>query len=160
MGDIIQEIIDRLKSLNEFNFVTIWNNQFQYMQDGTIYSFPMPCALVEVQTNDTQSIGGYVQGSDITVVIHIGQDYYNGSNIDENFNIFQLRDIVVKSISHFKSAKSGIFVKVSEDQDFEHSNVYHYKLTYKTQWIDETAKALEYYTTGTTAIDTTAIVTH
>jgi len=154
MGDIIQQIIDRLKLITEFKFVTIWNNQFQYMADGSLYSFPMPCALVEVQTNDTQAIGGYIQGSDIEVTIHIGQDFYNGSNMDENFNIFVLRDLVVNSISHFKSEKSSIFTKVSEEQDFEHTNVYHYKLTYKTQWIDETAKPQEYFTTGTTNLET------
>ncbi len=153
MGDIIQQIINQLKLITDLKFVTIWNNQFQYMADGSLYSFPMPCAFVEVQTNDTQSIGGYVQGSDIDVTIHIGQDFYNGSNIDENFNIFILRDLVVKSLSHFKSTKSSIFVKVSEEQDFEHSNIYHYKVTFKTQWIDETAKPLEYYTTGTTNLE-------
>ena len=51
------------------------------------------------------------------------------------------------------STKSSIFVKVSEEQDFEHSNIYHYKVTFKTQWIDETAKPLEYYTTGTTNLE-------
>lgn len=154
MGDIIQQIIDRLKLITDLKFVTIWNNQFQYMADGSLYSFPMPCALVEVQTNDTQAIGGYIQGSDIEVTIHIGQDFYNGSNMDENFNIFVLRDLVVKSLSHFKSEKSSIFIKVSEEQDFEHTNVYHYKLTYKAQWIDETAKPQEYFTTGTTNLET------
>ena len=74
--------------------------------------------------------------------------------MDENFNIFVLRDLVVNSISHFKSDKSSIFTKVSEEQDFEHTNVYHYKLTYKAQWIDETAKPQEYFTTGTTNLET------
>jgi hypothetical protein len=154
MGDLIQQIIDRLKSLNEFNLVTIWNNHFEYLKDGSIYHIPMPCALVEVQTNDTQSIGGFIQGSDLNITIHIGQEFYNGTNIDENFSIFQLRDLVVNSISHFKSTKSSVFIKVSEEQDFEHSNVYHYKITYKTQWIDETAKQKEYYTTGITGLET------
>lgn len=147
MGDLIQEIINELKLITEFKFVSIWNNQFDYMKEGEIYSFPMPCVFVEIQTDNLQDIGGQYQGSNLEVVLHIGQDFYNGANIDENFNIFALRDLVIKSISSFKPTTAGQIIKVAEIQDFEHSNVYHYKIQYLTHWIDNTAVKQQYYTT-------------
>ena len=129
---IIQEIIARLQQLSNIKIVAVWNNQFEYIEDGSSYFLPMPCLLVELQNNSPQSIGSFAQGADLDVTVHIGQEYYNGYNhlIDENFTIFALRDAVHKSLSTFQSSKSSIFVKVSEEQDFTHTNVYHYKITF------------------------------
>ena len=147
MGDLIQQIIDRLKLITDLKFVTIWNNQFNYISDGSVYSFPFPNAFIEVISDNLQDIGGQYQGSDLLINIHIGQDFYNGTNIDENFNIFALRDLLVKSLSNFQPITCGKMIKVSETQDFEHTNVYHYILGYKVHFIDNTAVNTEYYTT-------------
>jgi hypothetical protein len=149
MGDLINQILNELKALNTFQFVTIWNNQFNFMEDGASYSIPFPNAFVEVNTDNTEDISMNYQASDIEIKIHIGQDFYNGSNIDENFSIFDLRDLIVAKLSSFKTTTSGIFRKINETQDFEHSNVYHYVITFKTHWVDSTAVSQQYYTTTT-----------
>jgi len=143
MGDLIQEILDQLTAITQLETVAIWNNQFQYIQDGSINLFTFPSAFVEIQAGNTQDIGGSYQGSDIEVVIHIGQDFYP----ENNNSIFDLRDYVIKSLSHFKPTTGSLFKKINESQDFEHSNVYHYKITYKTHWIDPTAVLEQLFTT-------------
>jgi len=149
---ILQEIIARLQQLGQFKMIAIWNNQFEYIEDGSSYYLPLPCALIELQNNNSEQIGSYAQGSDLQITVHIGQEYYNGENhlIDENFSIFALRDAVFKKLANFQTTKSSIFVKTSEEQDFSHTNIYHYKMTFNTHWIDETAVQAEYYSGQTT----------
>jgi hypothetical protein len=148
MGGLINEILARLKLILELQTVTVWNNQFNYLENGGDYSFGFPCAFVEVDTIALNQISYGVQGSDLPITIHIGQVDYNGNNISENLTIFTLRDLIVKSFAKFKPTTGSVMVKISEEQDFEHSNFYHYKITFNTHFIDLTTKETEYYTTS------------
>ena len=147
MGNLVSEILARLRAINSLLFVTVWNEQFRYLEDGKGYSFAMPCAFVEIQTDELQDIGGRYQGSDIKVIVHIGQNMLNGDMLDENLTIFNLRDNVVKDFATFKPTTASMMVKTAENQDFDHTNIYHYKIEYKTHWIDDTQVPTEYYTT-------------
>ena len=147
MGELVNQILAELRTINYFKFVAVWNNQFNYVDDGSSYSIPFPNAFVELDLNNTEDVGVNYQASDIEIKIHIGQDFYNGSTLEENLTIFDLRDIVYRKLSSFKTTNTGIFRKISEQQDFEHTNVYHYVITFKAQWVDSTATPQTYYTT-------------
>ena len=147
MVNVINEIVAQLRTIPELKLVTIWNNQFQYMDNGEIYSFPFPCAFVEISADGFEQLGNRYQATDINIKIHIGEDFYNGSNIDENLTIFVIRDLIVKKLSLFKPTTSGALVKVSEKQDFQHSNVYHYEIDFKTHYIDITNVNADIFTT-------------
>lgn len=153
MVNIINEILAQLRAIPELKLVTIWNNQFNYIDSGEIYSFPMPCAFVEVSADGFEQLGGNYQATDLIIKIHIGNDFYNGTNIDENLTIFVLRDLIVKKLSRFKATTSGDFVKISEKQDFEHSNVYHYEIDFKTHYVDNTAVNADILTTPPLALE-------
>lgn len=150
MGALISSILALLREIPELKFCTIWNNQFAYMEDGGSYSFPTPCAFAELTLEDNGQIGGLNQGSDFTLTVHIGQNMINGSLMDENLTIFDLRDLVVKKLS-----LSGLMTKQSETQDFNHSNIYHYQIVFKAHWIDTTAAPTEYWS----GVPTNLIVT-
>lgn len=152
MVNVINEILTQLRTISELKLVTIWNNQFEYIENGEIYSFPLPCVFVEVSADSFEQLGNGYQATDINIKIHIGQDFYNGANIDENLTIFVLRDLVVKKLSLFKPTTSGAFVKISEKQDFQHSNVYHYEIDFKTHYIDNTNATVETFKTPPTAL--------
>lgn len=153
MVNVINEVIAKLRTIPELKLVTIWNNQFSYMDDGEIYSFPMPCAFVEVNADNFEQLGNNFQASDINIKIHIGQDFYNGSNIDENLTIFVLRDLVVKKLSRFKPTTACDLVKTSEKQDFQHTNVYHYEIDFKTHYVDNTNVSVETLTVPPLALE-------
>jgi len=153
MVNVINEVVAKLRTIPELKLVTIWNNQFSYMDDGEIYSFPMPCAFVEVNADNFEQLGNNFQASDINIKIHIGQDFYNGSNIDENLTIFVLRDLVVKKLSRFKPTTAGDLVKTSEKQDFQHTNVYHYEIDFKTHYVDNTNVSVETLTVPPLALE-------
>jgi hypothetical protein len=143
MVNVINEIVTQLRTITELKLVTIWNNQFNYMDDGEIYSFPFPCAFVEISAEGFEQLGNNYQATDIVVKVHIGNDFYNGSNIDENLTIFVLRDLVVKKLSRFKPTTAGDLVKKSEKQDFQHSNVYHYEIDFITHYVDTTNATID-----------------
>jgi hypothetical protein len=152
MVNVINEIVAQLRTIPELKLVTIWNNQFNYMDDGEIYSFPFPCAFVEISAEGFEQLGNNYQASDMIVKVHIGQDFYNGSNIDENLTIFVLRDLVNKKLSRFKPTTAGDLVKTNENQDFEHTNVYHYEIHFKTHYVDDTNAIIDTLTTPPTAL--------
>lgn len=139
MVGLINEIISRLKEIPELKLVTVWNNQFNYMNEGEIYSFPMPCAFIEIGADNFEQLSGKYQSTTLDVIIHLGYDYYNGANIDENLAIFALRDSVVRKLSLHKFTNTGEMIKKSEKQDFNHSNIYHYEIGFSLYYVDETA---------------------
>ena len=157
MVAFIRPLIERLKDIKELAHVQIWNSQFDYIDEGQGYSFPFPCAFVEVTPNeDIGSLGSGFQGSDLTIKIHLGSDFYNGFGgdvIDDNFNIFALRETVSQALFGFKTSTSGAMFKINEEQDFNHSNVYHYVMTYKVHFIDDTTAKKDLYTTPPTGLN-------
>ncbi len=138
MGNLLKEFLELLKGIEAFKFVTVWNNQFTYMEDGSSYTFPMPCAFVEINNENPQQLSGGHQGSDLSITVHIGQDMINGVNMDENLSIFDLRDAVIRALANFKPTTAGAITVTSERQDFDHANIYHYEITFTTHWIDST----------------------
>ena len=145
MGDLIQEILDAIAEIAEIKFSAIWNNQASHIEAGEIYSFEMPSAFIEIVSDQNQDLGFAYQGSDITVNIHLMHEYYNGGQMEQDFNIFSLRDLIIKKFCKFKASKTGVFIKINETQDFEHTNVYHYVVGFKTHFIDDTAVPEQYY---------------
>jgi hypothetical protein len=147
MGSLINEILKYLQDTGSYEFVSIWNNQFDYIDEGESYSFPMPCAFIELNNEFSQPIGGRYMGNDLVLNIHIGQDFYNSDLLEQNNNIFDLRNKLIQSLSTFKPTNTSLLVQTGEQQDYQHTNVYHYIVSYKLHWIDDTAVQPNYETT-------------
>ena len=141
----ITDIMTRLRTIPELNFVHVFNNQFAYMETGEGYSFPMPCAFIEVvnQQQYNQLLNGYQQ-ADIDIRVHIGQEQYDSGdgNMEQNLTIHDLRDLVFAKLSLFKPTMCTEMFKVNEGMDYEHTNVYHYTIDFRTGFIDNTASTL------------------
>lgn len=159
MVGFIQPLLDKLNTISELQHAQIWNSQFDYLEDGNSYAFPMPCAFVEtLPMDEIGTIGSGYQAGDLTIKIHLGSNFFNnldGSNFDDNFNIFSVRSAVVTALYGFASETSGVMVKINEEQDFNHSNVYHYVLTYKVHFVDTTTAQPTYFTAPPTTLNIT-----
>lgn len=144
MKDLYLAVKARLVALvPELMYVHVYNNQFSQITDEgrESYSFPFPCAFVEIVTpSEISQLGNGVQMyEDVIVRIHIGDDYYNNhtdGSQDENLRIFDLRQKVYEALQKFTPDKCVTFVRVEETQDFDHTNVYHFVQDYKTNYID------------------------
>jgi len=139
ISDVYSSLLGRIRSTTPIPFVHIWNNQLQQLEDGDTYVFPFPNAFVEViaPTNYDPIGQGYATG-ELTVRIHIGHEEYDagGGNYEENVNVFTYRDLIINKLNSFQPTACSSLMKVSETQDFVHTNVYHYIIEFRCAFID------------------------
>jgi len=144
MKETIIDLLNRLKEIPELQYVVVWNNQLQYLEDQTIEAFPFPCAFVELVPQSFNQLGAGFQQTDLDIRIHIGHVEYdaNNGNMEENLSVFDIRNLVFKKLSLYKPTMCSELFKISEEQDYEHTDIYHYILTFRTGLIDSTANNL------------------
>jgi hypothetical protein len=120
-------------------FCRIWNNQFQYMEEQQIESFPFPCGFVETLMPQTHSqlSSGYTE-SDVTFKIHIGAVEYDAQDgtLEQNTSVFALRDAVVSALTYYAPRGCSPLMKISEEQDYQHTNVYHFIINFQCGFVD------------------------
>jgi hypothetical protein len=141
----ITDIMTRLREIEEVQFVHVFNNQFRFMEEQQSYSFPFPCVFVEtINPQQFNQLGGGYQQADIDFRIHIGMDQYDSAdgNMEQNLTIHDLRDLVFTKLALYKPTMCGELFKVNEEQDYEHTNIYHYIIDFRTCFIDKTASTL------------------
>ena len=139
MDQLYLDIKARIRDLiPEFNFIAVYNNQFADMESQDIYSYPFPCAFIEiVSETEVQQLGNGVQIFDpVFVKIHIGHTFYNGENQEENLEIFPLKQKVYKALQKFEPDRAVMFIRSAEEQDKSHTDVYHFIQTYTTNYVD------------------------
>lgn len=141
----ILDIIAKLKEITELQFVHVFNNQFEYMEQQETYSFPFPCAFVEViSPNQYYQLGGGYQQADIDFKIHIGHEQYDAGSgdMEQNLTVYDLRDLVFQKLSLYKPTMCTPLVKITESQDYTHTNIYKYLIEFRTGFIDKTGSTL------------------
>ena len=140
ISNLFSDLLARVSTtIPEFKFVRIWNNQLEQLEEGSTYSFPMPCCFVEILTaNDYTPIGrGYGTG-ELVVRIHIGHEEYDSleQTMEQNFNVFSLRNKVVNKLNNYQPIATSSLMRVSEQQDYTHNNIYHYIVDFRCAFID------------------------
>lgn len=139
ISNVYSDLISRIKTSTSIPFVHIWNNQLQQLADGETYVFPFPNAFVEVLVpTEYNPIGrGYSTG-ELTVRIHIGHEEYDAGNgnYEENTNVFTYRDQIINILNSYQPIACSSLMKVSETQDFVHTNIYHYIIDFRCAFID------------------------
>lgn len=135
----IEDILIHLKSMDELSFVAKYNNQFDLIDNASIYSFQMPCAFLEVlnPVSSLPLLGGYIQ-KEVVFRIHIGVNFFNDANdlMEQNFIIFDLKDKIHRSLYGFKPTNCSSLIQVGQEQDYSHTNVYHGTLDFGCTFID------------------------
>lgn len=140
ISDLFVDLLAQVRaSIPEFNFVHIWNDQFSQIEEGSSYSFPFPNCFIEiVSPNNYEPIGrGYASG-ELLVRFHIGHEEYDagGGNMEQNTNVFTLRNKVVNKFNNFQPIATSSLMRVNEQQDYAHTNIYHYIVDFKCSFID------------------------
>lgn len=140
----IQDILTRLETVADLKHVRVFNNQFDQLETGDTITFPFPCAFVEVLPQQFGQLGGGYQQSDVDFRIHIGHEQYDagGGTFEQNLDVFDLRDAVYQALAGYRPTMCGELFKVNEQQDYTHTNVYHYIMDFRTSFIDKTASTL------------------
>jgi hypothetical protein len=148
--DAYTSLIAKIKSINITNnanqqqpfFCHIWNNQFdgEVDDDGNKkYSIPLPAALIEILNPQPRAdIGLGITAGDITFRIHIGMEQLDAGDgtMEQNLAIFTLRDALITLLTDFMPTACSEMQLISEEQDYSHTNFYHYILDFRTHFID------------------------
>jgi hypothetical protein len=143
IGDYIQDLLAKLETDTNLKYVRVFNNQFTQIENGTVESFPMPCAFVEIvapNSYDQLSIGYTI--SDLITRVHIGMVEYDAQDgtFEQNLSIFALRDSIISLLQNYQPVGAGKMMKIAEAQDYEHTNVYHYTIDFKCSFVDDAGR--------------------
>lgn len=140
------DILNKLATVDVLNgdgqavklYSRVWNNQLTSERDAKIYDYPKPAAFVEFITPVTfTEMGGNFGNADIGVNIHLIHEYYNADGtFEQDLQVFDLRDKIVALLSQFKPTACGLMVRVNEQQDFDHDNLYHYIVGFAVNFVD------------------------
>ena len=140
--DSILSIALKLQTLSDLQFVGIWNNQLAEDLNGQIYSFPKPAAFVEaIMPNAWMPLGlGYSQ-SDVIFAIHIIHEEYDAGNgnYEQDTNVYDLKTKINQLLTYFVPTQGGRLMKISEQQEYNHNNLYHYIIQFNCGVIDNDA---------------------
>jgi hypothetical protein len=139
LTDLYNSLLAEVKEISAFKFVAIWNNQLEQLQDGLTYAFPFPNAFIEILTpTDYLPLGGGYSITDYTVRIHIGHEQYDagGGNFEQNIEVFNYRDLVIAKLNGFQPTGGSSLMKNAEIQDYTHTNVYHYQIDFRGNFVD------------------------
>jgi hypothetical protein len=144
MKQTIIDILNKLKEIPELKYVRVFNNQFQYLESRDIEAFLFPCAFLEIVPQSYQPLlNGYSQ-SDVDFRIHLGHEQYDSldGNMEQNLDVFDLRNLVLKKLTLFKPSMCSELFKVNEEQDYTHTGIYKYIIDFRGGVIDKEASNL------------------
>jgi hypothetical protein len=150
----------------DFNFIHVWNNYAEKLKStdengAPVYGINHPSLFVEFQApNDVEQLGGGVQIYDPLIVrVHILHNEIDATNgdMDQNLNVFALKQKVFQALQGFEPDGCVAFVRISEEQDYDHTNLYHFIQTYQTNFVDTSMMnpVNGQETTGTTTLNET-----
>ena len=149
----INDIMTKISTLSLANqdaqtvpvYVRIWNNQVRYEHDGQLYNFPKPAIFVEVVSPATYEILGQgLRSSDISFRLHlVHENLNNEGTFEQDLNIFEMRDKVIALLTGYQPTNCGPLNAMIEQQDFEHTNVYHYVIDMVANFTDTVGSKLD-----------------
>lgn len=142
----LQDILTKLATIQVTNgdgnivdlYARVWNNQIATEKAGETYVYPKPAAFVEIESPIVfQEIGQNMRSADLGINIHIAHEFYNEDvTFEQDLLVFDIRDSVIAALSQFKPTGCGQLVSTGEQQDFDHTNIYHYVISFVCNFID------------------------
>lgn len=139
-----RELIEKVRAkiiadVTAFNEVILWNNQVDAMEASEERSYNFPSCFIGFQIPSIfidESNG--TQQSEIELTVYIVDEIYSNEfdNGTPNLDIFDLKQLVYKSLQGYTVNPQGPLSRVSEETDEDHPNLYVFKQTYKLSYID------------------------
>lgn len=140
MKELIIEIRNWIqKHVPEVKYIAVYNGQFDHLESGDNWIMGLPAVFIELQSNSINQLGRFAEQLDLQVTLHIAHEFYNGDRMDENLEVFDLKQKIYLHMKNFRGDKTASFTRTSELQDFNSNNVYHFTQTYETSITDDSA---------------------
>jgi hypothetical protein len=146
----IKDLLSLLQDIEGLAYVRVWNNQFKLIHEGKMQAIPFPAAFVEIVAPEKLvTIGVGVVAGDLLIRIHLCDEMLDAGDgtMEQNLEIFDLKDKLVKALSGFAPTACSAMQRVSESQSYDHDNTYEYILEFDTHFIDSKGSKYDEETT-------------
>lgn len=143
-------LFTQLSTITDIQYIRMWNNQLEWMDDGKMYLFPIPAIFIEFHsTKIEQLVGGSQYFNPLIFKIHILHwqlDAADGT-FEQNLDVYDLKDKVFACLQKFQpndvvvnpqltGLEVGQCIRTAEYQDYKHAGVYHYIMEFATTLTD------------------------
>jgi len=117
-------------------YVALWNNQFE--REDVNVPFNYPCCFIEFSNADyIENLQGQQQGT-LSINLHLGFESYK----TEDTEVLQLKQDLNALVHNWSTPYNSRFLRRSEVQSFDHTNIQEFIITYTMQGFDYTASSL------------------
>jgi hypothetical protein len=149
MAGIKQPILDLLTLLATVPGIVhtrIWNNQLEHTRQAEEKYIPLPAAFVEVVPGvQFEALTMGMTSADIVFRIHLVHEYYDAQNgtFEQDLAVFDLRDAIMAKLTLFQPTACTPLTFFSEEQDYDHDNLYHYVMDFACNFTDSKGSPLD-----------------
>jgi hypothetical protein len=130
---IYNQLKARISTLQSLKYVALWNNQFE--REDVNIPFNYPCCFIEFPSADyIENLQGQQQGA-MSIALHLGFESYKTEDTD----ILQLKQDLNALIHGWSTPYNSRFLRRSEIQSADHTNIQEFIITYTMQGFDYSA---------------------
>jgi len=133
---IYNQLKARIETLAALKYVALWNNQFE--REDVNVPFNYPCCFIEFANADyIENLQGQQQGT-LSIALHLGFESYK----TEDTAVLQLKQDLNALVHNWSTPYNSRFLRRSEIQSFDHTNIQEFIITYTLQGFDYSASSL------------------
>ena len=130
---IYNQLKARISTLQSLKYVALWNNQYE--REDVNVAFGYPNCFIEFPAADyIENLQGQQQGT-MTIALHLGFESYKTEDTD----ILQLKQDLNSLIHGWSTPYNSKFLRRSEVQSNDHTNIQEFIITYTMQGFDYSA---------------------
>jgi hypothetical protein len=130
---IYNDLKQRISTLAALKYVALWNNQFE--REDVNVPFGYPCCFIEFADTFYVDDLNLRQRGTLQINIHLGFESYKTEDTD----ILQLKQDLNELIHGWSTPNNTKFLRRSETQNFDHTNIQDYIISYQVTGLDVTS---------------------
>ena len=123
----------RISTLQSLKYVALWNNQYERENENVAFGYPN-CFIEFPAADYIENLQGQQQGT-MTIALHLGFESYKTEDTD----ILQLKQDLNQLIHGWSTPYNSKFLRRSEVQSNDHTNIQEFIITYTMQGFDYSA---------------------
>ena len=123
----------RIETLAALKYVALWNNQFERENENVAFNYP--CCFIEFADSSYVDDLNLRQRGTLQINIHLGFESYK----TEDTTILQLKQDLNELIHGWSTPNNTKFLRRSETQNFDHTNIQDYIISYQVTGLDLTS---------------------
>ena len=132
---IYNQLKARISTLQSLKYVALWNNQYERENENVAFGYPN-CFIEFPAADYIENLQGQQQGT-MTIALHLGFESYKTEDTD----ILQLKQDLNQLIHGWSTPYNSRFLRRSEVQSADHTNIQEFIITYTMQGFDYSASS-------------------